>query len=93
MTLLALIVALLVEQIKPLPVDRFVIGPLRTISAAMVERFNDGHRRNGRIAWVLVIIALTLASGFSSNLIVFGSLATIIVVEAAKPVKLSKAGV
>jgi Na+/H+ antiporter NhaD/arsenite permease-like protein len=29
-------------------------------------------------------IAVTLASGFSSNLIVFGSLATIIVVEAAK---------
>ena len=65
MTLLALIVALLVEQIKPLPVDRFVVGPLRKVSAAMVERFNDGHRRNGRIAWVLVIIALTLASAFA----------------------------
>ena len=35
----------------------------------MVERFNDGHRRNGRIAWVLVIIALTLASAFAYLLI------------------------
>jgi len=62
MTLLALIVALLLEQIRPLPVDRFVLAPLRRVSASMIERFNDGRRSNGRLAWALVIIVVTLAS-------------------------------
>lgn len=62
MTLLALIVALLIEQIRPLPVDRFVLAPLRRVSASMIERFNDGRHRNGRLSWGLVIVGATLAS-------------------------------
>lgn len=61
MTLLSLIIALLVEQVRPLPVQQFVIGPLKRLSAVLVQRFNDGRASHGRIAWLLVVGGGTLA--------------------------------
>lgn len=60
MTLLSLIVALLVEQLRPLPVERVVIDPLRRLSDLLVDRFNDGRAGSGRVAWWVVMLALTL---------------------------------
>jgi len=59
MTLLSLIIALLIEQVRPLPVQQLVVGPLRRLAGALAERFNDGQARNGRIAWVLVVALAT----------------------------------
>ncbi|AWI81555.1 MAG: threonine-phosphate decarboxylase [Betaproteobacteria bacterium HGW-Betaproteobacteria-13] len=61
MTLLSLIIALLIEQVRPLSVQQLVVGPLRKLAGALVERFNDGQARNGRIAWVLVVVLATVA--------------------------------
>ncbi|THF66487.1 CobD/CbiB family protein [Pseudothauera nasutitermitis] len=62
MTLFSLIVALLIEQVRPLPVQQFVLDPLRRLSALLTERFNDGQARNGRVAWWLVVSLGTLAT-------------------------------
>jgi adenosylcobinamide-phosphate synthase len=61
MTLFSLIVALLIEQVRPLPVRQIVLDPLRRLSGVLVDRFNDGQARNGRIAWCLIIVLATLA--------------------------------
>ncbi|NMG29940.1 CobD/CbiB family protein [Aromatoleum evansii] len=58
MTLLSLIVALLLEQVRPLPVRHIVLDPLRRLSGVLVERFNDGQARNGVVAWLLVVVSV-----------------------------------
>ncbi len=62
MTLFSLIVALLIEQVRPLPAQQVVLDPLRRISALLTERFNDGQARNGQVAWWLVVALPTLAT-------------------------------
>ena len=61
MTLFSLIVALLIEQVRPLPVRQFVLDPLGRLSRTLAERFNDGQARNGRIVWLLLVPGATLA--------------------------------
>lgn len=56
MTLFSLIVALLIEQLRPLPVRQVVLDPLRRFSGVLVDRFNDGRARNGTIAWWLLML-------------------------------------
>jgi len=56
MTLFSLIVALLIEQLRPLPVRQVVLDPLRRFSRVLVDRFNDGRARNGTIAWWLLML-------------------------------------
>jgi adenosylcobinamide-phosphate synthase len=43
MTLFSLIVALLLEQLRPLPAARFVQAPLKAIARFLEDRFNDGE--------------------------------------------------
>lgn len=62
MTLLSLIIALLIEQVRPLSVQSLVLGPLRSLSAALVARFNDGQAKHGGLAWALVVVLGTLAT-------------------------------
>ena len=62
MTLFALIIALLIEQVYPLPVRQLVLDPLRRLSALLIERFNDGQARNGTIVWWLVMVAGVVGS-------------------------------
>lgn len=63
MTLFSLIVALLIEQLRPLPVRQVVLDPLRRFSGALVDRFNDGRARNGTIAWWLLMLLGVLGGG------------------------------
>ena len=51
MTLFSLIVALLLEQLRPLPAARFVQAPLKAIARFLEDRFNDGESRHGAVAW------------------------------------------
>src|SRR5574337_842016 len=64
MTLLSLIVALLIEQLHPLPVERVMLNPLRRLSDFLVDRFNDGRASNGRVAWWVVVLTFTLSGAF-----------------------------
>ncbi|NMG43406.1 CobD/CbiB family protein [Aromatoleum toluvorans] len=58
MTLLSLIVALLLEQVRPLPVRQIVLDPLHRLAGVLVERFNDGQARNGAVAWLLLVVSV-----------------------------------
>jgi len=58
MTLFSLIVALLLEQVRPLPAQQVVLDPLRRLSGVLVDRFNDGQARNGAVAWALLVFAV-----------------------------------
>ncbi|NTV10704.1 MAG: CobD/CbiB family protein [Zoogloea sp.] len=58
MTLFSLILALLLEQLRPLPVDRLVIAPLRFVARFLEDRFNDGQARHGMVAWWIAILSI-----------------------------------
>jgi adenosylcobinamide-phosphate synthase len=53
MTLLAIVIALILEQVRPLPVERAVRAPVAGLAAFLESRFNDGVRLHGAIAWGL----------------------------------------
>ncbi|MDR2690242.1 MAG: CobD/CbiB family protein [Azoarcus sp.] len=56
MTLFALIVALLIEQLWPLPVQRAVLGPLRQLAGALSSYFNGEQSHYGQVAWALAVV-------------------------------------
>ncbi|HQA10467.1 CobD/CbiB family protein [Zoogloea sp.] len=62
MTLFSLIVALLIEQLRPLPVASFVQAPLRAFARFLEDRFNDGEARHGAVAWWVAVLAACFAS-------------------------------
>ncbi|HRQ59402.1 MAG TPA: CobD/CbiB family protein [Azoarcus taiwanensis] len=61
MTYFALILALLAEQLRPLPVLR-VVALLRRFVARVARRFDDGSAQGGRVAWWLVVPGGALGS-------------------------------
>ncbi|WP_374245087.1 CobD/CbiB family protein [Zoogloea sp.] len=62
MTLFSLIVALLIEQLRPLAVERFVQAPLKAFARFLEDRFNDGDARHGAVAWWVAILTACFAS-------------------------------
>lgn len=58
MSLIAIVLALLIEQVRPLRVDKWLTGPLARIAGWFEDRFNDGRAGSGRIAWLLMVVAL-----------------------------------
>ena len=56
MSLLSLILAFLLEQLRPLDAGRWVRAPLGRLAFFMEGRFNDGDARHGMIAWLLMVI-------------------------------------
>lgn len=65
MTLFSLIVALLVEQLRPLPVERFVQAPLKAFARFLEDRFNDGEARHGAVAWWVAVLTTGFAAAFT----------------------------
>ncbi|HEY9192844.1 MAG TPA: CobD/CbiB family protein [Methyloversatilis sp.] len=55
MTWLSLLVALLIEQFKPLSYERVVAGPLARYAYWFEQRLNAGEARHGVVAWVLAV--------------------------------------
>lgn len=53
MTLFAALFALILEQFRPLPADRWVDQPLGRIARALEDKFDDGQYRHGVVAWCL----------------------------------------
>ncbi|CAN5139953.1 CobD/CbiB family protein [soil metagenome] len=60
MTFLSILCALLIEQLKPLRADNAVYSGIRSLSAQMESWFNAGHVKHGRLAWVMMMLILTV---------------------------------
>lgn len=63
MTLLSAIITLVIEQFRPLPVQRWVVTPLIRYFGFLDRQFNDGQYRHGIVAWLfgVAVPALLLA--------------------------------
>ena len=55
MTLFAALVALILEQFRPMPAQRWVRGPLAGYAQFLEQRFNDGKFGHGVIAWSFAV--------------------------------------
>ncbi len=76
MTLLSIVVALILEQFQPLAQQRFVLAPLVQYARFLEDRFNDGQRHHGTIAWCfavgpVVLLVLLLQLWFSQQIFWF----------------------
>lgn len=63
MSVFSLIAALLLEQLRPLPVRLVVVGPMRALAAFAEARLNGGEKRHGAVAWLLVVALPVLLAG------------------------------
>jgi adenosylcobinamide-phosphate synthase len=55
MTLISIIIVLLLEQVRALPVQNVVLDPLARLAGFLEDKFNDGGRNHGAIAWWLAV--------------------------------------
>lgn len=62
MSLLALITALLLEQLHPLSSRKYLQGWLSDYVSFFQHHFNGGERRHGKIAWLLAVLPLLAAT-------------------------------
>src|ERR1035437_1277379 len=60
MSLFSIVIALIIEQIRPLAQQRYVREPLARFAHFLDERFNDGQRRHGTIAWLIALLPAVL---------------------------------
>jgi adenosylcobinamide-phosphate synthase len=58
----ALIMALLLEQVRPLQSDNFVHRSARAVAGALEQNFNAGERQQGVLAWLVYVVPVTLAA-------------------------------
>ena len=68
MTLLMAVLALVIEQFRPLDASRWVNNPLDSWAGFFESRLNDGQYRQGLIAWML---AVALPAALVQGLYVF----------------------
>lgn len=61
MTLFVAIVALVIEQFRPLDAGRWVDSPLAAWGGFLESRLNDGEYRQGAIAWCIAVALPALA--------------------------------
>ena len=68
MSFLSILFALLFEQLKPLRADNPMYGLIRSLAVRMEAWFNAGQQKNGRLAWFVMILALTLPTALMYKL-------------------------
>ena len=72
MSLISAIIVLLIEQVHALPVQRAVLDPVARLAGFLEEKFNDGGRSHGAVAWGLgVALPAALVSLLHGLLMVF----------------------
>lgn len=72
MSLISIVIALVIEQLHALPVQRAVRDPLARMAEFLEDKFNDGGRSHGAIAWGLgAALPATLLSLLYALLMVF----------------------
>lgn len=67
MSFLSLIIAFLLEQLRPLPYQKLVAKPLRSFANFLEAQINAGGYRHGVLAWTLIVfppVLLTLTLYF-----------------------------
>ena len=62
MTLFALILALILEQVRPLGAALRMLAPVAVLADGLSRRLNDGSIAHGRIAWLLLVGLSTFAT-------------------------------
>ncbi len=62
MSLLSLIIALLVEQWRPLSGRRYLLSPLGRLATWLERHFNAGESQHGLIAWLLGVAPIVLGT-------------------------------
>src|SRR4051812_12955437 len=60
MTFFSILCALLIEQLKPLRADNPIYTAIQALSARMEAWCNAGEPQNGRLAWWVIVLTLTL---------------------------------
>ncbi|HMV18486.1 MAG TPA: CobD/CbiB family protein [Rhodocyclaceae bacterium] len=65
MTLFSLIVALLIEHLRPISTERFVEAPLKAFAHFLEDRFNDGEARHGAVAWWVAMLSVGFVSALA----------------------------
>src|SRR3990167_3888062 len=58
MTILSILFALLIEQIKPLRADNPIYAGIKFLATRMEVWFNAGQTRHGRLGWMFMMAAL-----------------------------------
>ena len=78
MTILSLIAALVLEQLRPLAERKYVSVPLSGYARFFEGHFNDGQARHGAVAWLLAVAipaiacaALSFALAYANPLLAF----------------------
>ena len=62
MGFLSLIIALLVEQVRPLRMSNPVYAAVRGMAEVIERNFNAGERQHGVLAWFVLVVPLVLAT-------------------------------
>lgn len=60
MTFFSILIALLIEQLKPLRADNPVYNAVKLLAARVEMGFNAGMREHGRLGWFTVVAVLTV---------------------------------
>ncbi|TAK91200.1 MAG: CobD/CbiB family protein [Burkholderiaceae bacterium] len=60
MTLLTLVIAFLIEQLRPLSVNNPAFKIVSALAQWLAEALNAGERVHGRIAWLLLVVPLVV---------------------------------
>jgi adenosylcobinamide-phosphate synthase len=60
MTFFSILCALLIEQLKPLRADNQVYTGIKGLAVRIESWFNAGEQKNGRMGWILMMLALML---------------------------------
>lgn len=60
MTFLSILVALLIEQLKPLRADNPIYAAIKGLASRIETWFNAGHARHGRLGWFLMLGSLMI---------------------------------
>jgi len=74
MNLVSLILVFLIEQVRPLPQDNGVRLALVRYMNSIAGKFNAGERRQGIMAWLLVVLPWVLGVALVVYLVSFSSL-------------------
>ena len=60
MKIIALLLALLIEQVRPLRRNNVLHGSYDALSQWLRRQFDAGEYRHGVVAWVIAVVPLTL---------------------------------
>lgn len=69
MTLFSLILALILEQFRPLNAARYLRPVLSALGHFFEDRFNDGEARHGTVAWCLMVVPPVVAAAVAHFLL------------------------